>query len=104
MQKIQKFQFGRIYSAPKSKTSYELISRDGHNLSFRIRKPKDSETFIIDTVSVFKADETGAFEEITLSNGSKLRSDSWCEGTKKFRRLTPRTQNNIIELMNALAA
>ena len=35
MQKIQKFQLGRIYSAPKSTKTYELIERSGHHLTFR---------------------------------------------------------------------
>jgi len=30
MQKIQKFQFGHIYRAPKSTKTYELLDRSGH--------------------------------------------------------------------------
>lgn len=37
MQKIQKFQFDRIYRAPKSTKTYELLDRSGHHLTFRVR-------------------------------------------------------------------
>ena len=40
MQKIQKFQIGRLYTAPKSTKTYELIERSGHHLTFRVRNPK----------------------------------------------------------------
>jgi len=33
MQKIQKFQFGHIYRAPKSTKTYELLDRSGHQPS-----------------------------------------------------------------------
>ena len=35
MQKIQKSQFGRLYTASKSTKIYELIDRDNHFLTFR---------------------------------------------------------------------
>ncbi len=39
MQKIQKFQFGRLYTAPKSTKTYELLDRSGHHLTFRVWNP-----------------------------------------------------------------
>ena len=104
MQKIQKFQFGRLYAAPKSTKTYELLDRDGHRLVFRVRNPKTKDSWKQLGVSTFKADETGAFEEILFSDGVRLRSDAWCSGAKKVRRMSPQTQQNIIELMAALAA
>ena len=76
MQKIQKFQFGRLYAAPKSPKTYELISRDGHHLIFRVRNPKTRDSWKQLATSTFKADETGAFEEVLLIDGVRLRSDS----------------------------
>lgn len=76
MQKIQKFQLSHIYSTPNSKNSFELIERNGHHLTFRVRKPKDRTTYKITAVSTYKADQTGAFEEVLLMDGTRIRSDS----------------------------
>ena len=76
MQKIQKFQLSRIYSAPNSKKSFELIERNGHHLTFRVRKPKDRTTYKTTAVSSYKADETGAFEEVLLMDGTRIQSGS----------------------------
>lgn len=76
MQKIQKFQPSLIYSAPKSKNTFELIERNGHYLIFRVRKPKDHTSYKISATSFFKADRNGAFEEILLMDGIRIRSDS----------------------------
>lgn len=84
MQKIQKFQFGRLYAASKSTTTFELINRDGHNLIFKARNPKTRDTWNLTAVSTYKADEKGAFEEVFFSNGTRLRSDAWCKDPKKF--------------------
>ena len=76
MQKIQKFQLSQIYSAPESKKSFELIGRNGHHLTFRVRKPKDRTTYKTTAVSSYKADETGAFEEVLLMDGTRIQSGS----------------------------
>ena len=104
MQKIQKFQFNRIYAAPKSTKTYELIHRDRHRLVFRVRNPKTNDSWKQLGTSTFKADETGAFEEILFQDGVRLRADAWCSDPRKVRRMSPRTQQGIIELMAALAA
>ena len=104
MQKTQKFQFGRLYAAPKSIKTYELINRDGHRLVFRVRNPKTNDSWKQLGVSTFKADETGAFEEILFNDGVRLRADAWCSDPKKVQRMSPHTQQGIIDLMAALAA
>ena len=76
MQKIQKFQLSHIYSAPGSKKSFELIERNGHHLTFRVRKPKERSTCKTTAISSFKADETGAFEEVLLMDGTRIQSGS----------------------------
>ena len=83
MQKIQKFQFGRLYAAQKSAKTYELISRNGHHLFFRVWNPKTRDSWKLQATSSFKADENGAFEEVLFSDGVRLRSDSWCSESKK---------------------
>ena len=104
MQKIQKFQFGRLYAAPKSAKTYELINRDGHALTFKVRNPKNKDSWKIRATSTYKADETGAFEEVLFMDGVRLRSDSWCSDPQKFLRMSAETQKEIVELMAALAA
>ena len=74
MQKIQKFQFGCIYAAPKSAKPYELIGRYGHFLTFRVRNPKTRDSWKTQITSFYKADEVGAFEEVLFSDGVRLRS------------------------------
>lgn len=76
MQKIQKFQLYKIYSASKSKNTFELIERNGHYLIFLVRHPKDRTSYKISATSVFKADQNGAYEEILLQDGTRIRSDS----------------------------
>ncbi len=76
MKKIQKFQFGRIYAAPKSTRTYELIDRNGHFLTFKARNPKTKDSWKLQSTSSYKADETGAFEEVLFMDGIRLRSDS----------------------------
>ena len=76
MQKIQKFQLNQTYSALKSKNTFELIERNGHYLIFRVRKPKDRSSYKTSATSVFKADQNGAFEEVLLQDGTRIRSDS----------------------------
>ena len=76
MQKIQKFHFGRLYVAPKSAKTYELITRDGHHLVFRVRNPKTRDSWKQRSTSTYKADASGAFEEVLFSDGVRLRSDN----------------------------
>lgn len=76
MQKIQKFQISQIYYAPKSENSFELIERNGHHLTFRVRKPKDRTTYKTTAVSTYKADQAGAFEEVLLMDGTRIQSGS----------------------------
>ena len=104
MQKIQKFQSGRLYAASKSTKTYELINRDGHRLVFRVRNPKTRDTWKQLATSTFKADASGAFEEIIFQDGIRLRADVWCSDPKKVRRMAPQTQQEIVKLMAALAA
>ena len=73
MQKIQKFQLNQTYSAPKSKNTFELIERNGHHLTFRVHKPKDRTTYKALVTSIYKADETGAFEEVLMQDGTRIR-------------------------------
>jgi hypothetical protein len=74
MQKIQKFQLGRIYSAPKSTKTYELLDRFGHHLTFRVWNPKTKDSWKQTSTSTYKADQSGAFEEVLFSDGVRLRS------------------------------
>ena len=74
MQKIQKFQFGHLYSASKSNKTYELLERSGHHLTFRVRNPKTRDSWKQTSTSTYKADETGAFEEVLFSDGVRLNS------------------------------
>ena len=104
MQKIQKFQFGRLYATPRSAKTYELIDRNGHALTFRVRTPKNMDSWKMRATSTYKADENGAFEEVLFSDGVRLRSDTWCSEPKKVRRMSAETQKEIVELMAALAA
>ena len=104
MQKIQKFQFGRLYAAPKSAKTYELINRDGHALTFKVRNPKTRDSWKMRATSAYKADENGAFEEVLFSDGARLRSDTWCSEPKKVRRMSAEAQKGIVELMAVLAA
>ena len=104
MQKIQKFQFGRLYAAPRSAKTYELIDRNGHALTFRVRNPKNKDSWKMRVTSTYKADGTGAFEEVIFFDGVRLRSDTWCSEPKKVRRMSTEIQKEIVELMAALAA
>lgn len=104
MQKIQKFQFGRLYAAPKSTKTHELISRDGHRLVFRVRNPKTKDSWKQTSTSTYKADQSGAFEEVLFSDGVRLRSDSLLVERKKLKRVAQSPQQGIIDLMAILAA
>ena len=104
MQKIQKFQFGRLYAAPKSTKTYELISRDGHRLVFRVRNPKTKDSWKQTSTSTYKVDQSGAFEEVLFSDGVRLRSDSLLVERKKLKRVAQSPQQGIIDLMAILAA
>jgi hypothetical protein len=104
MQKIQKFQTGRLYAAPKSTKTYELINRDGHRLVFRVRNPKTNDSWKQTATSSYKADAIGAFEEVLLSDGTRLRGDMPCPGPKKAAQRTPITKEGITKLMAALDA
>ena len=104
MQKIQKFQFGRLYAAPKSTKTYDLINRDGRRLVFRVRNPKTNDSWKQTATSTYKADAIGAFEEVLLSDGTRLRGDMSCPGPKKAVQKTPITKETITRLMAALDA
>ena len=104
MQKIQKFQFNQIYRAPKSTKTYELLDRSGHHLTFRVRNPKTKDSWKQTSTSTYKADQSGAFEEVLFSDGGRLRSDSLRPERKKARRTSPVTKDSITQLMIALAA
>ena len=104
MQKIQKFQLGRIYSAPKSTKTYELIERSGHHLTFRVRNPKTKDSWKQISTSTYKADQSGAFEEVLFSDGVRLRSDALFVDRKKLKRVEQIPQQGIIDLMAILVA
>ena len=104
MQKIQKFQFSHIYRAPKSTKTYELLDRSGHHLTFRVRKPKTKDSWKQTSISTYKADQSGAFEEVLFSDGVRLRSDSLLVDRKKLKREEQIPQQGIIDLMAILAA
>ena len=104
MQKIQKFQFNRIYAAPRSTKTYELINRDGHRLIFRVRNPKTNDSWKQLATSTFKADEKGAYEEVLFNDGVRLRADVLCAERKKARRTSTLTKEGLIQLMAELAA
>ena len=104
MQKIQKFQFGRLYSASKTSKTYELIDRNGHFLTFRVRNPKTRDSWKQTSTSTYKADQSGAFEEVLFSDGARLRSDAHCLERTKKRPVTSLTIERITRLMAALAA
>ena len=104
MQKIQKFHFGRLYSAPKSNKTYELLDRSGHYLTFRVRNPKTRDSWKQTSTSTYKADQSGAFEEVLFSDGVRLRSDAIRPERKKVRRAPSVTRESITQLMAALAA
>jgi hypothetical protein len=104
MQKIQKFQFGRLYAAPKSTKTYELISRDGHRLVFRVRNPKTKDSWKQMATSTFKANEIGAFEEVLFSDGVRLRSDALSPERKNVSRSPTLTKEGLVQLMAELAA
>ena len=104
MQKIQKFQLGRIYSAPKSTKTYELIERSGHHLTFRVRNPKTKDSWKQISTSTYKADQSGAFEEVLFSDGVRLRSDSVLLNRKKLKKTKMISEQGYIDLMALLAA
>ena len=83
MQKIQKFLSGRLYTAPKSTKIYELIDRDNHFLTFRGRNPRTRDSWKQRSTSTYKADASGAFEEVLFFDGVRLRSDTRCPEPKK---------------------
>ena len=78
MEKIQKFSFGRLYAAPGSAKTYELIDRSGHDLTFRVWNPRTDDSWKQRAVSAYKADAAGAFEEVLFMDGVRLRSDARC--------------------------
>ena len=104
MQKIQKFQTGRLYAAPKSTRTYELINRDGHRLVFRVRNPKTNDSWKQLATSTFKADETGAFEEVLFSDGVRLRSNALSPERKNAGSTPTLTKIGLVQLMAELAA
>ena len=104
MQKIQKFQFNRIYAAPKSTKTYELINRDGHHLIFRVRNPKTRDSWKQMATSSFKANEIGAFEEVLFSDGVRLRSNASSPERKNAGSTPTLTKEGLVQLMEELAA
>ena len=104
MQKIQKFQFGRLYAAPRSIKTYELIDRYDHLLVFRVRNPKTRDSWKLQATSTYKADASGAFEEVLFSDGVRLRSDALRPERKKARSVQSVTRESVAQLMDALAA
>ena len=104
MQKIQKFQFSHIYRAPKSTKTYELLDRSGHHLTFRVRNPKTKDSWKQTSTSTYKADQSGAFEEVLFSDGVRLRSDSVLVNRKKLKKINQITEQGFIDLMAFLAA
>ena len=96
MQKIQKFQFGHLYVAPKSTKTYEPLERSGHHLTFLVRNPKTKDSWKQRATSAFKADATGAFEEVLFSDGVRLRSDAIRQERKKAQQAPSGTREGII--------
>ena len=75
MQAIQKFHVSEKYYCENSKKLvFELVEREKNYLIFRVRNLKTRDSFKIDATSFYKADELGAFEEVMLSDGSRLRA------------------------------
>ena len=99
MQKIQKFQLNRIYATPKSTKTYEPIDRNGHLLTFRVRNPQNRDSWKQLSTSTYKADQTGAFEEVLFSDGICLRADSLRERIRQM----PRCKSIQSQLLDSVA-
>ena len=67
-----------------------------------IRYAKDS--WKLTSTSTYKADLSGAFEEVLFSDGVRLRSDALLVDRKKLKRVELIPQQEIIDLMAILAA
>ena len=67
-----------------------------------IRYAKDS--WKQTSTSTYKADLSGAFEEVLFSDGVRLRSDALFVDRKKLKRVEQIPQQGIIDLMAILAA
>ena len=104
MRTIQKFRSGLLYSAPSSNKIYELLERNGHFLTFRARNPKTKDSFKLQAASTYKADASGAFEEVLFSDGVRLRTDSFCPEPKKAHPGSSVTKVEIIGLNSTNAA
>jgi len=104
MQKIQKFQFGHVYVVPKSSKTYELLDRDGHRLTFLVRNPKTKDSWKQISTSTYKADQSGAFEEVLFSDGVRLRSDSVLLNRKRIKKTKLISEQGFVDLMAFLAA
>ena len=104
MNTIKKFRSGLLYSAPSSNKIYELLERNGHFLTFRARNLKTKDSFKLQATSTYKADASGAFEEVLFSDGVRLRSDSFCPEPKKARPSSSATNFEIAILDTTTAA
>ena len=68
-----------------------------------IRYAKDS--WKLTSTSTYKADLSGAFEEVLFSDGVRLRSDAlFVDRKKQLKRVEQIPQQGIIDLMAILAA
>lgn len=74
MQSIQKFKFNQKYCAINSRKKFELVERNDNYLVFRVRKPGSRETYKTAATSTYKANEFGAFEEVFLPDGVRVRA------------------------------
>ena len=104
MQKIKKFQLTQVYTAPKSVKLYELVERNGHFLTFRVRNPKTRDSWKQMATSSFKANEFGAFEEVLFSDGVRLRSNASSPERKNAGSTPTLTKEGLVQLMEELAA
>lgn len=99
MKKIQKFRPERLYSTVTNNNWYELISRNGSHLTFRVRKAGTSNTWTQEGDSTFKADANGAFETVRFTDGTIINSNHSSTRLMSLDEVEPDLREAVLKTM-----
>lgn len=93
MKSIQKFKAGIRYYSYSANYLYELIKRDGHDLTFKVMT-RGGDSWTEHGTSTFSADKDGAFETVRL-NSITVNANTF---VPQARSISPERQKMIAQI------
>ena len=102
--KIKKFQAQRRYTAEKSECWFELVEREGSELTFKVSHVSHAhEPVTVKATAVVKSDADGVYEEARVKSYEGVHTIDACTWCSRGRKLSKLSEVRQAEIRAAIA-